>query len=41
MDRDYRFIGKATPRKDAAEIVTGKARFINDTKFPKMLPEEL
>lgn len=33
----YRFIGKATPRKDATEIVTGSATFLNDRKFPDML----
>jgi xanthine dehydrogenase molybdenum-binding subunit len=35
--KKYRHIGKATPRKDAREIVTGKAQYINDTKLPKML----
>ena len=33
----YRFIGKATARKDAVEIVTGEARFLNDIKIPNML----
>lgn len=33
----YRFIGKPTPRKDATEIVTGSAKFLNDRKFPDML----
>ena len=33
----YRFIGKTTPRKDATEIVTGSAKFLNDRKFPDML----
>ena len=33
----YRFIGRATPRKDAVEIVTGEARFLNDIKLPGML----
>ena len=37
MTRPYRFIGKATPRKDAVEIVTGEARFIADIKLPQML----
>jgi len=37
MSKEYRFIGKATPRKDAAELVTGKAKFIDDIKLPKML----
>jgi CO/xanthine dehydrogenase Mo-binding subunit len=33
----YRFIGKATPRKDAVEIVTGKAEYIDDLELPGML----
>ncbi|MEW6667063.1 MAG: molybdopterin cofactor-binding domain-containing protein [Thermodesulfobacteriota bacterium] len=33
----YRHIGKPTVRKDAAEIVTGTARFIDDIKVPGML----
>jgi CO/xanthine dehydrogenase Mo-binding subunit len=37
MTRPYRFIGKATPRKDGVEIVTGKAKFIADIKLPRML----
>ena len=37
MAERYRFIGKATPRKDAVEIVTGKAKFIGDIKIPNML----
>jgi len=37
MSREYRFIGKPTPRKDAVEIVTGKAKFIGDIKRPNML----
>ncbi len=35
--KDYRFIGKATPRKDAVEIVTGKAKYIDDLELPGML----
>lgn len=34
---EYRFIGKATPRKDALDIVTGKTKFINDLSIPNML----
>ncbi len=34
---DYRFIGKATPRKDATDIVTGKAKYIDDLELPRML----
>lgn len=37
MDKAYRFIGKDIPRKDAAEIVRGKAKFINDLKLAGML----
>jgi len=37
MSEDYRFIGKATARKDALDIVTGKAAFIDDVKRPGML----
>lgn len=37
MEKDYRFIGKPTPRKDALEIVTGKAEFIDDVKRPGMI----
>ncbi len=37
MTREYRHIGKGTPRLDAEEIVTGKARFIDDLKLPNML----
>lgn len=37
MSKEYRFIGKAIPRKDAAEIVTGKVEFIRDIKVPDML----
>ncbi len=37
MGKEYRHIGKATPRKDAREIVTGKAQYIDDIKLPKML----
>lgn len=33
----YRYIGKATPRKDAVDLVTGKAEFIDDLKRPGML----
>ena len=37
MTNNYRHIGKPTPRKDAAEIVTGKAAFFDDIKIPDML----
>jgi CO/xanthine dehydrogenase Mo-binding subunit len=37
VKKEYRFLGKPTPRKDALEIVTGKADFIDDVKLPAML----
>jgi CO/xanthine dehydrogenase Mo-binding subunit len=37
MANPYRYIGKATPRQDAAEIVTGKTRYLNDIRFPNLL----
>jgi CO/xanthine dehydrogenase Mo-binding subunit len=37
MTSAYRFIGKATPRKDAIDIVTGNTRFLNDIKVADML----
>ncbi|MGD8387248.1 MAG: xanthine dehydrogenase family protein molybdopterin-binding subunit [Desulfobacteraceae bacterium] len=37
MSTDYRFIGKKTPRRDALDIVTGKARYIDDIQQPGML----
>jgi len=37
MSSDWRYIGKETPRKDAMDIVTGKARFFDDIKLPGML----
>ena len=37
MANTYRYIGKATPRKDAVDIVTGGARFLNDIKMLNML----
>jgi CO/xanthine dehydrogenase Mo-binding subunit len=37
MDNTYRHIGKATPRKDAVDMVTGRARFLNDIKMLNML----
>jgi xanthine dehydrogenase molybdenum-binding subunit len=35
--KDYRFIGKSTPRKDALDIVTGRTKFIDDLSIPDML----
>ncbi len=37
MKSDYRFIGKAMPRRDAGDIVTGKARYLNDIRMADML----
>ena len=37
MTEDYRFIGKSTPRKDALDIVTGRARYIDDIEIPGMI----
>ncbi len=37
MTKPYRYIGKAMPRRDAKEIVTGRAKFLNDLKLPDML----
>ena len=34
MAEKYRFIGKVTPRKDAVDILTGRAKFLNDIKLP-------
>jgi len=33
----YRYIGKHLPRKDAVDIVTGRAVFIDDMTLPRML----
>jgi len=37
MENPYRYIGKATPRRDAAEIVTGRTTYLDDLKFPNMI----
>ena len=37
MTQPYRYIGKATPRMDGAEIVTGESRFVDDLKFERLL----
>lgn len=34
---EYRYIGKNTTRKDARDIVTGKATFLDDFTLPQML----
>jgi len=35
--QEYRYIGKARERRDAVDIVTGAARYIDDLKQPRML----
>ena len=35
--KEYRYIGKSTPRKDAFDIVTGRTKFINDLSVSNML----
>ncbi len=37
MNRNYRYIGKSLPRRDAVEIVTGTAQFLDDLKFQNLL----
>ncbi|MGD9040623.1 MAG: molybdopterin-dependent oxidoreductase, partial [Desulfobacteraceae bacterium] len=37
MPQEYRYIGKPTPRKDAVQIVTGRAKYIDDMEMPRML----
>ncbi|MCP4691288.1 MAG: molybdopterin-dependent oxidoreductase, partial [Desulfobacterales bacterium] len=37
MSTDYAYIGKSTPRVDAAAKVTGEARFTADLNLPRML----
>ena len=37
MGENYRYIGKSTPRRDASEIVTGTAPFLDDLKFQNLL----
>jgi xanthine dehydrogenase molybdenum-binding subunit len=37
MGNEYRYIGKATPRMDAREIVTGSVTYLSDIKLPNML----
>ncbi|MCX5810704.1 MAG: hypothetical protein NTX36_15265 [Proteobacteria bacterium] len=37
MSKEYRFIGKSTPRRDATDIVTGGASFLNDIKVQDLL----
>lgn len=37
MGKDFRFIGKETPRQAAREFVTGRAKYVADLKRPHML----
>jgi xanthine dehydrogenase molybdenum-binding subunit len=37
MGANYRYIGKALKRRDADEIVTGSAQYLDDLKFPNLL----
>ena len=37
MGNEFRYIGKAMPRRDGVQIVTGTAQFLDDLKFPNML----
>ncbi len=37
MANSYRFIGRVSPRQDAADIVTGSARYLNDVTVPGMI----
>jgi CO/xanthine dehydrogenase Mo-binding subunit len=37
MANNYRYIGKDTPRKDARNIVTGRAQYLDDVSLPNML----
>jgi xanthine dehydrogenase molybdenum-binding subunit len=37
MTTGYRFIGKAVPRQDAVDIVSGNSKYVNDIKVPDML----
>ncbi|MGB9887057.1 MAG: xanthine dehydrogenase family protein molybdopterin-binding subunit [Moorellales bacterium] len=37
MADSYRFIGRASPRRDAVEVVTGKVGYLNDLELPGML----
>jgi CO/xanthine dehydrogenase Mo-binding subunit len=37
MGQNYRYIGKPMPRRDATEIVTGTAQYVDDLKFPNLL----
>lgn len=37
MGENYRWIGKSMPRRDASDIVTGNAKYLDDLKFQNLL----
>ena len=37
MANNYRYIGKAVPRRDGVDVVTGGARYLNDLEFKDLL----
>ena len=37
MGDQFRYIGKDVIRRDAVDIVTGRAKYVNDLKFPDLL----
>ncbi len=41
MQREYRFIGRETARKDGLGIVRGREKFIDDLKLPGMLQAKI
>jgi xanthine dehydrogenase molybdenum-binding subunit len=34
---EYRYIGKVIPRKDSADIVSGRGKYLDDIAFPGLL----
>jgi CO/xanthine dehydrogenase Mo-binding subunit len=41
MIDSYRYIGKETPRRDGAEVVTGSAEYVDDIRFNNLLYGEV
>jgi len=41
MIDSYRYIGKETPRRDGAEVVTGSAKYVDDIRFTNLLYGEV
>jgi CO/xanthine dehydrogenase Mo-binding subunit len=41
MADTYRYIGRDTTRKDGAEIVTGRSKYLDDIEFPNLLHGEV